>query len=171
MGGWTVPYGIALVLLMAAGVAKLVEPRDTAGALLRSGLRVPPVAVRVGAAYEFALAASSLATGARGGAAFVAASYLAFTIFVVQALVRRVPVGSCGCFGRVETPPSVWHVVVNLGCAIAAFGAAVAGPAPWLGLADIASGPAFLAVLLILAGAGLAAALLTVVPRTFAARG
>ena len=171
MGAWTVPYGIAVVLLLAAGIAKLIEPRETAGALLRSGLRVPPVAVRVGAAFEVGLALAALAAGTRTAAAVVGLSYVAFTAFVVQALVRRVPVGSCGCFGRVDTPPSVWHVVVNLGCAGAAAGAAVVGPAPWLGLGDLASGPAFLAVLLVLAGAGLAAALLTIVPRTFAARG
>lgn len=165
------PYGIAVVLLLAAGVAKLIEPRDTAGALVRSGLGVPPVAVRIGAAFEVGLALAALAAGTRTAAAVVALSYLGFTIFVAQALVRRVPVGSCGCFGRVETPPTVWHIVVNLGCATAAVGAVVVGPAPWLGLADIASGVAFLTVLLVLAGAGLAAALLTIVPRTFAARG
>jgi hypothetical protein len=171
MGAWTVPYGIAVVLLLAAGIAKLIEPRDTAGALQRSGLRVPTVAVRAGAAFEVGLALAALAAGTRTAAAVVGLSYLVFTVFVVQALVRRVPVGSCGCFGRVETPPSVWHVVVNLGCAVAAIGATVVGPTTWLGLADIASGPAVLAVLLVLAGAGLAAALLTIVPRTFAARG
>ena len=49
-------------------------------------------------------------------------------------------------------------------------GAAVVGPLPWLGLADIASGRAFLGVLLVLAGAGLAVVLVTVVPRRTAAR-
>lgn len=171
MGAWTVPYGIAVVLLLAAGIAKVIEPRDTAGALVHSGLRIPAVAVRIGAAFEVGLALAALSAGTRTAAAVVGLSYLAFTAFVAQALVRRVPVGSCGCFGRIETPPSIWHVVVNLGCAAAAFGAAVVGPAPWLGLADIASGPALLAVLLVLVGAGLAAALLTVVPRAFAARG
>jgi hypothetical protein len=171
MGAWTVPYGIAVVLLLAAGIAKIREPRDTAGALARSGLAVPGTVVRVGAAFEGGLALAALAAGTRTAAAVVALSYVAFTIFVVQALVRRLPVGSCGCFGRVETPPSVVHVLVNLGCAAAAVGVAIAGPVPWLGLADIASGLAFVTVLLVLAGAGLAAALLTIVPRTFAARG
>lgn len=171
MGAWTVPYGIAVVLLLAAGIAKVRDPRDTAGALARSGLVVPGSVVRAGAAFEVGLAVAALAAGTRTAAAVVALSYVVFTGFVAQALARRVPVGSCGCFGRVETPPSVWHILVNLGCATAAVGAAVVGPAPWLGLADIASGAAFLAGLLVLAGAGLAAALLTIVPRTFAARG
>ena len=51
MGAWTVPYGIAIALLAAAGIAKVCEPRDTVGALARSGLVVPPVAVRGLAAF------------------------------------------------------------------------------------------------------------------------
>ncbi|MFM7271827.1 MAG: MauE/DoxX family redox-associated membrane protein [Actinomycetes bacterium] len=165
MGAWTVPYGIAIALLAAAGIAKVRDPRDTVGALARSGLVVPPVAVRGLAAFEVGLAVAALATGSRTGAAVVGLSYLGFTVFVTQARVRHLPVGSCGCFGRLETPPSALHVLVNLGCALAALGAAVVGPLPWLGLVDIASGRAFLGVLLVLAGAGLAVVLVTVVPR------
>jgi len=171
MGAWTVPYGIAVVLLLAAGIAKVLEPRDTAGALARSGLAVPGVVVRVGAAFEVGLALAALAAGTRTAAAVVALSYVAFTIFVVQALVRRVPVGSCGCFGRVETPPSIVHVLVNLGGAAAGIGAAVTGPSPWLGVPDLSTTTAIATVVLVVLGTGLAAALLTIVPRTVAARG
>jgi hypothetical protein len=165
MGAWTVPYGIAVVLLLAAGIAKVRDPRDTAGALARSGIPASLTVVRLGAAFEAGLALAALAAGTRTAAAVVALSYLSFTAFVARALVRRLPVGSCGCFGRVDTPPSAWHVGVNLGCATAAVGAALTGPAPWLGLADLAAGVAFITGVLVLAGAGLAAALLTVVPR------
>ena len=29
------------------------------------------------------------------------------------ALVRHIPIGSCGCFGKIDTPPSVIHVVAE----------------------------------------------------------
>ena len=80
MGAWTVPYGIAIALLAAAGIAKVREPRDTVGALARSGLVVPPVAVRGLAAFEVGLAVAALATGSRTGAVVVGLSYLAFKI-------------------------------------------------------------------------------------------
>jgi hypothetical protein len=125
MGPWTVPYGIAVVLLVAAGVAKVIDPRDTAGALARSGRPVSPTAVRIGAAFEVGLGVAALVGGTRTAAVVVALSYLVFAAFVTQALVRGLPVGSCGCFGRVDTPPSAGHVAVNLGCAVAAVGAAL----------------------------------------------
>jgi hypothetical protein len=60
---------------------------------------------------------------------------------------------------------------VNLGCAGAAVGAAVTGPSPWLALPDLPTTTAIATVVLVVVGTGLAAALLTNVPRTFAARG
>lgn len=170
MGPWTVPYGIAVVLLVAAGVAKVIDPRDTAGALARSGRPVSSSAVRIGAAFEVGLGAAALVGGTRTAAAMVALSYLVFAGFVTQALVRRLPVGSCGCFGRVDTPPSAGHVAVNLGCAVAAVGGALSGPEPWLGLPDVGTTTAAATVLLVLVGAGLAAVLLTVLPRASARR-
>ncbi|MFM7616154.1 MAG: MauE/DoxX family redox-associated membrane protein [Actinomycetes bacterium] len=171
MGPWTVPYGIAVTLLVVAGVAKVAEPRDSVGALARSGLVVPAVIVRIVAAFEVGLGTAAVVGGTRTAAGVVALSYLAFTAFVVQALVRRLPIGSCGCFGRVDTPPSAGHVAVNLGCALAAVGAAASGPAPWLGLPDVDATTAIATVVLVLVGTALAAALLTVVPRALAARG
>jgi len=170
MGPWTVPYGIAVVLLVAAGAAKVVEPRDTAGALARSGWQVGPTVVRVGAAFELGLGVAAFVGGTRTAAVVVALSYLGFAGFVTQALVRRLPVGSCGCFGRVDTPPSGWHVAVNLGGAVAAIGAALAGPAPWLGVSEVGTATAVASVVLVLVGTGLAAALLVVVPRAGAGR-
>jgi hypothetical protein len=169
MGAWTVPYGVALALLAGAGIAKLAEPRDTVGALARSGIVVPSIAVRALAAFEVGLAAAALATGARTGAVVVGLSYVVFAGFVVQARARHLPVGSCGCFGRLETPPSAWHLLVNLGCATAALGAAVRGPQPWLGLGDHTVAGALGAVVLVVAGATLAGVLVTVVPRRSAA--
>ena len=47
-------------------------------------------------------------------AALVAVSYLAFAGFVVVALRSGAPISSCGCFGKVDTPPSLVHVVIDL---------------------------------------------------------
>ena len=44
----------------------------------------------------------------------VAVSYLAFGAFVVGALRAGTMIGSCGCFGREETPPHAIHVVLDL---------------------------------------------------------
>jgi hypothetical protein len=105
-------------------------------------------------------------TGAAPLAAVVALSYLAFAGFVVVALVRDVPIGSCGCFGKVDTPPSLLHVVLDLGLAVAAaavtVGGADAGLVDGLGHLPLAGMP-FL--LLVATGAYAAFALMTVVPQ------
>ena len=85
-----------------------------------------PSLVRVGGAVEVVIAIVAALTGAAVWAGLVA---------VVVPRVHRVrgrgaraaasPIGSCGCFGRVDTPPSLVHVVVNLGAAACAVGVAV----------------------------------------------
>ncbi len=52
--------------------------------------------------------------------AMVAASYVGFAAFVVLALRRSAPVGSCGCFGQTDTPPTLTHLVLNVGAAAVA---------------------------------------------------
>jgi hypothetical protein len=73
-------------------------------------------------------------------ALLVAASYLGFALFVVSALRSGKPVGTCGCFGRADTPPRPKHVVINALLATGAAAAASSGAEP---LAD-ASWPAWL---------------------------
>ncbi len=60
-------------------------------------------------------------------AACVALSYAAFAIFTVVALVRELPIDSCGCLGRLETPPGGRHLVV-IGVALAGALAETADP-------------------------------------------
>jgi hypothetical protein len=55
---------------------------------------------------------SLLAGGALAGWA-MAALYGGFGWFVAFALHRRIPISSCGCFGKVDTPPSVVHLFLN----------------------------------------------------------
>jgi len=165
MGAWAGPFLIAAVLLAAAGIAKLVDPANTVGALRGFGIGVPPAAVRLAGALEAALAVVAGSTGAALPALLVAASYVAFSVFVAAALVTHRPIGSCGCFGKVDTPPSALHLVVNLGAAVAAMGVASAGGG---GLGSVLSAQPLAAVpflLLVATGAYAAFALLTVVPR------
>jgi hypothetical protein len=134
MGAWAGPFVVAALLLVVAGAMKAVDPATTAGALHRAGLPGAPVAVRIGGGVEVVVGVVAIATGATVPALLVAASYLLFTAFVVVALVRHIPIGSCGCFGKVDTPPSVVHVVVNA-CAIVAAVAVALGPGG--GIADV----------------------------------
>ena len=171
MGAWAGPFLIAALLLAAAGVAKVVDPTTTVGALRAFGAPVPPAGVRTMGAVEAALAVTAALTGAAVLALAVAGSYLVFTAFVLVARARDLPIGSCGCFGRIDTPPSVLHVVVNLGAVAAGLGVAVAGDGTGLGRV-LASQPLAGVPLLLLVGVGTYAAFtaLTVVPQLHALR-
>jgi hypothetical protein len=168
MGAWSGPFLIAAVVLAVAGVAKTIDPVMTVGALRAAGLPVGPSAVRVAGAVEAVLAIGAAITGEPALALAVAASYLAFAGFVAVALVRDLPVGSCGCFGRADAPPSVLHVVVNVGAAVSAVAVALHDGG---GLRATLDGQPLAGVpFLVLVGAGVYAAItaLTVVPRLLA---
>ena len=165
MGVWSGPFLMAALLLAAAGVAKAIDPTMTVGALRGFGIPVPSFAVRGLGIVEALLAVAAAVTGAPSLAVGVAGSYLLFSAFVVIARARRLPIGSCGCFGRVDTPPSWLHVVINLAAAASAVAVAVrdgAGLTPTLGHQPLAGIP-FLA--LIAVGTYAAFTALTVVPQ------
>jgi hypothetical protein len=62
------------------------------------------------------IAAGSLALGVGGalGGSMLLVTYAAFAGFIVYALRSGLPIQSCGCFGRSDTPPSMSHVAVNV---------------------------------------------------------
>jgi len=130
------PFLVTAALLAAGGASKVVRPATTARALDEMGLKVSPVAVRIGAAAELGVAAGALAGGGRVFAALVAASYVGFAAFVLAALRRGTPLSSCGCFGVTDTPPTGIHVIVNVAAAAIA-GSVAVGWASAGGLADI----------------------------------
>lgn len=123
---------ITLLLLGASGAAKVLDPNPTSGALASAQLPSSPLIVRSLGLLEIVTAGLGLILG---GPALVgaAALYAGFTLFTWAALRRRIPVQSCGCFGREDTPPSVAHIVYNALAAVAlvwgALSAAV--PIPW----------------------------------------
>src|SRR5690348_1755777 len=127
MGAWTAPLLVASALLAVAGAPKVVHPTNTVGALRSVGRRVPPLVVRAFGAGETALGVTTLLTGARIPATFVALSYAAFSVFLVVALRSGGAVSSCGCIGRADTPPTRSHLAVTTALALTSAVAAVTG--------------------------------------------
>jgi hypothetical protein len=100
-------------LLALAGAQKVLDPTMTVGALRALRLPASPPAVRAGAASELALGVLAIGLGGAPIWLLVAASYLGFAAFVVAALRHGTMIGSCGCFGREDTPPHWSHVALN----------------------------------------------------------
>ena len=167
------PFAIATVLLAVGGAAKAVRPRDTAQALTAVGIRFPRflpgrVVVRVGGTAEAIIGTAALLLGGPVLCALVALSYLAFAGFVLVALRTGAPISSCGCFGKVDTPPSLVHVVLDLAFAGVAAGAAFVGD---VALPDVLGDQPLLGIpflLLIVIGCSLVFLAFTSLPKTMA---
>jgi len=165
----TVPALVAAALLAVAGAQKLLDPAMTVGALRALRLPSSPALVRTGSAAELALGVGALTVGGAALWWLVALSYVAFAGFVVAALRAGTMIGSCGCFGREDTPPHWSHVALNLalGALTAATAVTAAGP-PLDALADH-PGDAVPAVALAVVALGLLWAAFVELPRTLAA--
>jgi hypothetical protein len=100
-------------ILAVAGAAKLFDPVMTTGALRKMGLPGSDLLVRLGATAEVVLGIAAVVFGGGVLWALVGVSYTLFAAFVVAALVSGRPIGSCGCFGRLDVPPTWWHVAFN----------------------------------------------------------
>jgi hypothetical protein len=129
---WSVvggPFLAASALLVLAGAPKLRDPMPLVRALRSARLRASRGLVRALAVAEVVVGASALVRPGRLTAAAVALSYLAFTAFVALTLRRGGVLGSCGCFGRPDTPPTVGHLAVTVVLAAGAASLALAPPA------------------------------------------
>lgn len=127
------PFLIASVVLALAGVRKLVDPASTQGALRQMGLPWRGLVVPALAVGEVATGVFAVVMGSRPVAIAVFAWYLAFAVFVGVALRRSVPLSSCGCLGKPDTPPTLAHLLVNVVFAAFALGVAID---PYGGLDD-----------------------------------
>lgn len=107
------PFTAAALLVIAAGVTKVRDPFPTHRALRQARWPSTPSAVRLLALVEIVVGVAALTT-AGGAAAALAVLYAAFTVFVLLALVRRLPLSSCGCFGHADQPPSFVHVAIDV---------------------------------------------------------
>lgn len=123
---------IALGLLGASGVAKLVDPEPTTGAMRAARIPASNPLSRLLATVEIVVAIVALSVG---GPTVVGAAilYAGFAVFTLSALTRRAPLQSCGCFGREDTPPSSLHIAFNGVAALALFSLAILGhnPVDW----------------------------------------
>ncbi len=140
----------AALLLGGAGLGKLRTPQPAAAMLRRAvpaGLR--PLAragvVRAVGVGELAVGVAAVLTGDRSALVLLAVAYLAFLGLAVRLLSAPTP-ASCGCFGRVDSPVGVGHVVLNLVAAGAAVAGAVRPVGSWGGLLDGAALPGVVGV-------------------------
>jgi len=120
MDAVTALFASAAVLLVIAGLVKVVRPAITA--TLLDDLGVPTTGAldgtrltRVLGGVEITVGLVALTTEIVVMAAVVGAMYLIFAGVVWRGM--RVGAASCGCFGAIDTPPSWTHVAGNLGLA------------------------------------------------------
>ena len=113
---FTVAAAVFSTLLIVTGIAKVLRPDDVARALSEFGLpQIRWIGRSVGL-IEVVVGMAALTT--RSALAAQAAMYAVFLIWVVAALMRDVPLASCGCLGRPDTPPTTAHALLN-GIAVA----------------------------------------------------
>ena len=122
------PFLAAAGLLVVAGVPKVLDPLPLVRAMRTAGLPVHRHLVRGFAVAEVALGAWALIAPGRYAAGLVAAAYLGFTAFVARVLTRGGVLGSCGCFGKPDTPATRTHLGLTALAALTALAVAVAPP-------------------------------------------
>jgi hypothetical protein len=165
------PFAIATVVLALGGALKALEPAETAYALRLLRLPSASLLVRAGGTFELVIALGALVTGATALAIVVALSYALFAVVVMLALSAGTPISSCGCLGRIETPPSWIHVGIDLAAAGIVAAAAVATDTE-IALPDVLSRQPLLGVpFLVLVAVGVALVFLafTALPKTMTA--
>ena len=114
MGAWAGPFLIAALLLAAAGVAKVVDPTNTVGALRKLGSRVRRRRSCASAVRSRRSSRSPRSSPARRCSPCSSRCRTCSSPPSCSSRsVAGLPIGSCGCFGKVDTPPSALHVVVE----------------------------------------------------------
>ena len=143
------PFMASAALLVAAGMPKLRDPLPLVRALRSAGLPAGPTLVRVIAGAETALGVWAVTAPGRLSAALVCAAYLLFTAFVALTLKRGGVLGSCGCFGKPDTPPTGTHLsLTGLTALLAAAVSAEPSTAAWTTSTSMAVGTLALAGLI-----------------------
>lgn len=136
---------VGAVLLVAAGIFKIVRPQETVPALTAVGLPARRPLIRGLGLAEVVLGSAVVAAPSPVSLGLLAAAYVGFVAFSAAALRSGASLRSCGCFGKVDTPPSPLHIGINAVIAVAGVAAALSAPAlgdvraaglgAWLGLA------------------------------------
>jgi len=137
------PTLAVLVLLALAGGMKVASPDLTSGALRAARLPHGRSAVRVLGLVEVTIGVSAIVLGTSIMAFGAATFYAGFAWFVIHALRHRLPIASCGCFGAAETPPSINHVIVNIGAVLLLTFATIYPIGPFGGIEQLSALMAF----------------------------
>jgi hypothetical protein len=113
-------------LLVVSGIPKLRHPETTVSAMRSVGAhRTSAAGARLLTVVELAVGVTAIAVGGRWANAALAGVYLGFSLFLIVALRRNAP--SCGCAGRIDTPPTLGHLAMTVMFAAASGAAAVIG--------------------------------------------
>lgn len=116
----TVPYLAGALLLLVAGLSKVVSPDSTVDAARSVGLPAGRWSVQLLAAGEVVAGASALLVDSWVAGLAVGLSYVGFAGFLAHGLLRG-GLDSCGCFAGDRAEPSWFHVIVDVAFAGAAF--------------------------------------------------
>ncbi len=109
--GWS---HLSAALLLISGGTKLVDPDPTSGAMRAAGLPASRWVVAALGSWEIVAGSLALGIGGTLGGSALFVTYAGFAGFIAYALRNRLPIQSCGCFGRADTPPSFAHIGVNV---------------------------------------------------------
>ena len=122
------PFLAAAGLLVVAGVPKVVDPLPLVRALRAAGMPVGRHLVRAFAIAEVGVGGWALVAPGRLSAALMVPAYLVFTAFVARVLTRGGVLGSCGCFGKPDTPATRAHLALTGAAALTAVAATIDPP-------------------------------------------
>jgi hypothetical protein len=163
MGVLAGPYVAAATLLLVSGALKVRRPAATSGVLARRG---PRRLVPILGLAEVLVGLGALTVDGPVFPLLAAGLYLGFSAFVALALASDEQVSDCGCFGAAEAPPTVLHLLLNIGAA-ATCGAVGLGSGGTLGRA-VEAQPLLGVPFLLLTGTcvALVYSVLTVLPRS-----
>jgi hypothetical protein len=126
MATWAGVTLACAALLVVSGIPKLRNPGSTVTAMRSVGAhRTNAAGARLLTLVELAVGATAIAVGGRWADAALSGVYLGFSLFLIVALRRNAP--SCGCAGRVDTPPTLAHLAMTVMFAAASGAAAVIG--------------------------------------------
>lgn len=101
------------VLLVVTGIAKLRRPSETSKSMAALGLPSHVAFAWLLGLAEVLVGLAVLATGSAVSYLAQGILYLGFTAWVIAAIRTDVPLASCGCLGRDDTPPYWGHVVLD----------------------------------------------------------
>ena len=122
------------VLLVATGVVKIFKPADTEAAIRLVGAPGFSGLGRVLGAVEVLIGVGAMTLGRPSAWLVQAGAYTAFLVWMFVAHRKGVPIETCGCLGKPDTPPYWGHVAIDSMAAGLSLGAMVSSRTVFEGL-------------------------------------